>query len=238
MFQPVFDEFFSPSASVASLVPVEEASAPVESTSSPSSTTVDQDAPSPSTSQTTPESQTQTIPLRAKEESHDLEVAHMSNDPYFGILIPKIVSEESSSLDVIPPTVYSDALISKHLNNPNHMYILKKSLYGLKQAPRALYDLLSSFLLSQGFSKGTVDPTLFIIKKAKISSNMNPISTQQVALDNALVPPEKRLKIERCNARIAFSKPQREETYQVSLEALKLSPCYPPFVITVEVCSV
>ncbi|GKG20917.1 hypothetical protein Tco_0380718 [Tanacetum coccineum] len=45
VFQPVFDEFFSPPASVASPVPVEEAPAPVESTGSPSSTTVDQDAP-------------------------------------------------------------------------------------------------------------------------------------------------------------------------------------------------
>ncbi|GKD88223.1 hypothetical protein Tco_1363730, partial [Tanacetum coccineum] len=45
VFQPVFDEFFSPLASVASLVPVEEASAPIESTGSPSSTTFDQDAP-------------------------------------------------------------------------------------------------------------------------------------------------------------------------------------------------
>nr|GEV93951.1 hypothetical protein [Tanacetum cinerariifolium] len=61
---------------------------------------------------------------------------------------------------------------------------------------------------------------------------MNPIATQQAALDNALVPSEKRLKIERCNARIAFSKPQKEETYQVTLEALKLSTCYPAFVIT------
>ncbi|GJX38907.1 hypothetical protein Tco_0252210 [Tanacetum coccineum] len=64
---------------------------------------------------------------------------------------------------------------------------------------------------------------------------MNPIATQQAALDNALVPPEKRLKIERCNPRIAFSKPQREETYQVTLEALKLSHCYPAFQITAEV---
>ncbi|GJY53905.1 hypothetical protein Tco_0445569 [Tanacetum coccineum] len=63
---------------------------------------------------------------------------------------------------------------------------------------------------------------------------MNPIATQQVALDNALVPSEKILKIERCNARITFSKPQREETYQVTLEALKLSPCYPAFMITDE----
>ncbi|GKE55620.1 hypothetical protein Tco_1494805 [Tanacetum coccineum] len=63
---------------------------------------------------------------------------------------------------------------------------------------------------------------------------MNPIPTQQAALDNALVPPEKRLKIKRCNARIAFSKPQREETYQVTLEALKLSSCYLAFPITAE----
>ncbi|GJW98506.1 retrovirus-related pol polyprotein from transposon TNT 1-94, partial [Tanacetum coccineum] len=38
---------------------------------------------------------------------------------------------------------------------------LKKALYGLKQAPRAWYDMLSSFLISQQFSKGAVDPTLF-----------------------------------------------------------------------------
>ncbi|GJS01822.1 retrovirus-related pol polyprotein from transposon TNT 1-94 [Tanacetum coccineum] len=112
----MFDELFSPPASVASLVPVKEAPAPVESTVSPSSTTVDQDAPSPSTSQTTPQSQSQTIPLSAEEESHDLEVAHMNNDPYFGVPIPETIFEESSSSDVISTTVHSDAPISEHLS--------------------------------------------------------------------------------------------------------------------------
>ncbi|GJT96754.1 retrovirus-related pol polyprotein from transposon TNT 1-94 [Tanacetum coccineum] len=51
--------------------------------------------------------------------------------------------------------------------NPNHVYKLKKSLYGLKQAPRAWYYMLSSFLLSQKFSNGTVDPTLFIRREGK-----------------------------------------------------------------------
>ncbi|GJV24147.1 hypothetical protein Tco_1376842 [Tanacetum coccineum] len=64
---------------------------------------------------------------------------------------------------------------------------------------------------------------------------MNPITTQQVALDNALVAPEKRLNIVKCNSRIKFSKPQREATYQVTLDVLKLSPCYPAFLITAEV---
>nr|GEZ48403.1 retrovirus-related Pol polyprotein from transposon TNT 1-94 [Tanacetum cinerariifolium] len=39
-------------------------------------------------------------------------------------------------------------------DNPNHVYKLKKALYGLKQAPCVWYDMLSSFLLSQDFSKG------------------------------------------------------------------------------------
>ncbi|GJV33861.1 retrovirus-related pol polyprotein from transposon TNT 1-94 [Tanacetum coccineum] len=46
-------------------------------------------------------------------------------------------------------------------DNPSHVYKLKKALYGLKQAPRAWYDMLSSFLISQQFSKDVVDPTLF-----------------------------------------------------------------------------
>ncbi|GJX96237.1 copia protein [Tanacetum coccineum] len=110
VFQPVFDEFFSPPASVASPVLIKEDPALIESTGSPSLTTVDQDSPSTSTSQTTPQSQSQTIPLCAEEESHDLEVVHMSNDPYFGIQIPETVSEESSSSNVIPTIVMQEEL--------------------------------------------------------------------------------------------------------------------------------
>ncbi|GJW87366.1 retrovirus-related pol polyprotein from transposon TNT 1-94 [Tanacetum coccineum] len=58
-----------------------------------------------------------------------------------------------------------DGFVDK--DNPNHVYKLKKPLYGLKQAPRAWYDLLSKFLLSQEFSKGTMNPTLFIRRQGK-----------------------------------------------------------------------
>ncbi|GKD13843.1 retrovirus-related pol polyprotein from transposon TNT 1-94, partial [Tanacetum coccineum] len=44
-------------------------------------------------------------------------------------------------------------------DNLNHVYKLKKALYGLKQAPRMWYDMLSSFMICQDFSKGSVDPT-------------------------------------------------------------------------------
>nr|GEZ17482.1 hypothetical protein [Tanacetum cinerariifolium]GEZ18277.1 hypothetical protein [Tanacetum cinerariifolium] len=64
---------------------------------------------------------------------------------------------------------------------------------------------------------------------------LNPTAASQIALDNALVPPEERLKIGECNRRIEFSKPQREATYQITLDALKLSPFYPAFLITANV---
>nr|GEY59653.1 hypothetical protein [Tanacetum cinerariifolium] len=47
-------------------------------------------------------------------------------------------------------------------DNPSHVYKFKKALYGLKQAPRAWYNMLSSFLISQHFSKDAVDPPFFI----------------------------------------------------------------------------
>nr|GEW65242.1 putative ribonuclease H-like domain-containing protein [Tanacetum cinerariifolium] len=48
--------------------------------------------------------------------------------------------------------------------HPDKVYRLKKALYGLKEAPRACYDELSNFLVSKGFSKGSINPTLFITK--------------------------------------------------------------------------
>ncbi|GJT46777.1 retrovirus-related pol polyprotein from transposon TNT 1-94 [Tanacetum coccineum] len=64
-------------------------------------------------------------------------------------------------------------------DNPNHVYKLKKALYGLKQAPRAWYDLLSNFLLTQDFSKGTVDPHCLLEDKA-MTSSCDPMDTPMV----------------------------------------------------------
>nr|GEZ07379.1 retrovirus-related Pol polyprotein from transposon TNT 1-94 [Tanacetum cinerariifolium] len=65
-------------------------------------------------------------------------------------------------------------------DNPNHVYNLKKALYGLKQALRAWYDILSSFLISQDFSKGSVDPTLFIRR------NDNDLLLVQIYVDDII----------------------------------------------------
>nr|GFA39481.1 retrovirus-related Pol polyprotein from transposon TNT 1-94 [Tanacetum cinerariifolium] len=293
------------------IAPIDEVIPPVhaDSTGSPSSTTVDQDAPSPSKTYTTTKLQSSVIPQDVGDDNLDMEVAHMGNDPLFGVPIPEVTSVQSSStasssinfstrlqlheqalfcyynafLTFVEPKTYKEALtqscwikaMHEELNeferlevwelvprpdqvmvitlkwiykvkldelggilknkarlvargyhqeegidfeelfapvarleairiflvnaahkdrvvyqmdvktaflngnlreevyvsqpdgfvdpdNPNHVYKLKKAFYGLKQALRVWYDMLSSFLLSQDFSKGSVDPTLFI----------------------------------------------------------------------------
>ncbi|GJT09704.1 retrovirus-related pol polyprotein from transposon TNT 1-94 [Tanacetum coccineum] len=88
---------------------------PAASTGSLSSTIVDQDAPSPSNSQTIPEPQSPIIPNDVEDDNHDLDVAHMNNDLFFGIPIPENNSEASSSSDVIPTIVHTAAPNSKHV---------------------------------------------------------------------------------------------------------------------------
>nr|GEV28318.1 integrase, catalytic region, zinc finger, CCHC-type, peptidase aspartic, catalytic [Tanacetum cinerariifolium] len=283
LFQPMFDELLNPPPSVVNqapevIAPIAEVIPPVhaDSTGSPSSTTVDQDEPSLSKSHTTTEIQSLVIPQDVGDDNLDMEVAHMRNDPLFGVSIPEVTSVQSSSmasphsivfLDQFPPgykfmtsvepKTYKEALTQscwieamqeelneferlevwelvprpdqvmvtvkkrgidfkesfalvarleairifleyaayKNMvvyqmdvktaflnanwrekvyisqpdvfvdpNNPNRVYKLKKALYGLKKAPCAWYDMLSSFLLSQDFFKGSVDPTLFITR--------------------------------------------------------------------------
>nr|GEZ28487.1 hypothetical protein [Tanacetum cinerariifolium] len=191
------------------IAPIAEVIPPVhaDSTSSPFLTTVDQDAPSPGKSHTTIEIQSSVIPL-------DMEVAHMRNDPLFGVPIPEVKLDELGGIlknkarlvargysqeeridfeELFVPVARLEAIqiflaYAAHKNivvyqmdvktafsngnlweevyvsqpdgfvdqdNPNHVYKLKKALYGLKQAPRAWYDMLSSFLLSQDFFKGS-----------------------------------------------------------------------------------
>ncbi|GKF16431.1 hypothetical protein Tco_0061349, partial [Tanacetum coccineum] len=121
LFQLLFDELLNPPPSIDHpapkfVTPIDEVVAPepVVSIGSPSSTTVDQDAPSPSNSQTTPNSQPPVIPNDVEEDNHNIEVAHMGNYPYFGIPIPEVSSDQSSSSDFIHTIVHPDHQISEH----------------------------------------------------------------------------------------------------------------------------
>ncbi|GKE73091.1 hypothetical protein Tco_1535132 [Tanacetum coccineum] len=83
LFQPIFDEYFKPPPNVDHPVPEVPTPVPAASTSSPSSTTVDQD-------------------VSSTNDFYDNEVAHMDNDPYFGIPIPEPSYEETTLQGVIP----------------------------------------------------------------------------------------------------------------------------------------
>nr|GEV89741.1 putative ribonuclease H-like domain-containing protein [Tanacetum cinerariifolium] len=50
-------------------------------------------------------------------------------------------------------------------DHPDKVYKVVKALYGLHQAPRAWYETLATYLLKNGFHKGTIDQTLFIKKQ-------------------------------------------------------------------------
>ncbi|GJX07138.1 retrovirus-related pol polyprotein from transposon TNT 1-94 [Tanacetum coccineum] len=88
LFQPLFDELLNPPSSVE--CPPPKVLAPIVEVVPPK-------------------------PVASTEENHDLDVAHMNNDPFFGILIPEKNSEASSSSDVIPTIVHTAAPNSEHI---------------------------------------------------------------------------------------------------------------------------
>ncbi|GJV96610.1 putative ribonuclease H-like domain-containing protein [Tanacetum coccineum] len=63
---------------------------------------------------------------------------------------------------------------------PDKVYKVEKALYGLHQAPRAWYETLSTYLLENGFRRGTIDKTLFIKK------NKGDILLVQVYIDDII----------------------------------------------------
>ncbi|GJX57819.1 hypothetical protein Tco_0287716 [Tanacetum coccineum] len=64
---------------------------------------------------------------------------------------------------------------------------------------------------------------------------MNPLIIQQRALDDDLVTHDNHAIIGKCNMRIEPTKSQKEVTYQVVLDALKLMECYKAFLATADV---
>ncbi|GJR70672.1 retrovirus-related pol polyprotein from transposon TNT 1-94 [Tanacetum coccineum] len=199
LFQPLFDELLNPPPSVdhpdpevVALINEVAAPEPAISTGPPSSTTVDQDAPSLNKVMVITlkwiykvkldelggilknKAQLVTRGYR-QEEGIDFQetfspvarleaimiflafVAHMNMVVYqIDVKNTFLNGNLREEVYVSQPNGFVDK------DKPNHVYKLKKALYGLKQAPRAWYDMLSLFLISQDFSKGLVDPTLFI----------------------------------------------------------------------------
>nr|GEW70636.1 hypothetical protein [Tanacetum cinerariifolium] len=123
LFQPMFVELLNPPPSVYPqapevIAPIAEVIPPVqaESTGSPSLTTVDQDAPSPSKSHTILETQSSVIPQDVEEDNIDMEVVHMGNDPLFGVPIPEVTFAQSSSTKSPHQIMQPDHQIPQHIS--------------------------------------------------------------------------------------------------------------------------
>nr|GEY70216.1 Gag-Pol polyprotein [Tanacetum cinerariifolium] len=226
------------------------------------STTVDQDAPSTSKTHTTTEIQSSVIPQDIGDDNLDMEVAHMENDPLFGVHIPEdhplnnIISELSrpvstrlqlheqalfcyydAFLTSVEPKTYKEVLtqscwieaMQEELNEferlevwelvprPDQVMVITfKWIYKVKldelggilknkahlvargyrqeegidfEKSFAPMDVKTVFLnrnlreevyVSQDFSKGSVDPTLFIRK------NSNDLLLVQIYVDDII----------------------------------------------------
>ncbi|GJZ50354.1 retrovirus-related pol polyprotein from transposon TNT 1-94 [Tanacetum coccineum] len=198
LFQPMFDEYFTPPSIVVS--PVQEVAAPraVVLADSPVSTSIDQDAPSTSDSHQHKNKNILQTFLKVKtdefggvlknkarlvaqgfrqEEGIDFEesFAPAARIEAIRIFVANVAHKNTTiyqievKIDFLNGELKEEVYVSQSegfidQDNPSHVYKLKKALYGLKQAPRAWYDMLSSFLISQHFSKCVVDLTLFTWK--------------------------------------------------------------------------
>nr|GEZ94523.1 hypothetical protein [Tanacetum cinerariifolium] len=193
LFQPMFDELLNPPLSVEPQAPeviasIDEVIPPgqAESTGSPSSTSVDLDALHQNKARLVGRG------YRQKEgidfEEFFAPVARLEAIWIFlayGTHKNMVVYQMDVKTAFLNGNLREEVYVSQpdgfvDQDNPNHVYKLKKALYGLKQAPRAWYDMLSSFLISQDFSKGLVDPTLFICR------NDNDLLLVQIYVDDII----------------------------------------------------
>nr|GEY68362.1 hypothetical protein [Tanacetum cinerariifolium] len=146
VFQSMFDEFFSPLASVDSLVLIVEAPAPVVSTGTASLTSVDKDAPSLSTSQTTQQSLSQEIHMTLRLEAVQIFLAFAA---HMNMIVYQMDVKTTFLNGILHEEVYvsqPDKVVDP--DNPNHVYRLKKALYGLKQAPHT-WSRKNEFLIDK-----------------------------------------------------------------------------------------
>ncbi|GJU70996.1 retrovirus-related pol polyprotein from transposon TNT 1-94 [Tanacetum coccineum] len=179
LFSLMFDEYFNEDTSVVSksfAVPTADASDKHQQSNTTSSTSTTVAAYSTQLNiYTTPELSTQAPPVTATKNIVQAENVMVDEDEFINIFNTLMDVKIAFLNGPLKEEVYvnqPDRFVDPH--HPDKVYRLKKALYGLNQALRAWYDELSNFLVSKGFSKGFIDPTLFITKKA-IDISCNPV---------------------------------------------------------------
>nr|GEY05804.1 hypothetical protein [Tanacetum cinerariifolium] len=104
LFQSVFDEYLEPPRAERPVSPAQAEQAPVNSAGTPSSTTIDQDAPTPSNSPSSSALQSHSLHQGVATEPNYMEdhtIAPVNNNPFVNVFAPEHHSEASSSGDII-----------------------------------------------------------------------------------------------------------------------------------------
>ncbi|GJU71589.1 retrovirus-related pol polyprotein from transposon TNT 1-94 [Tanacetum coccineum] len=156
-------------------------------TDSPVSTSIDQDAPSTSIPSSQEQEHSSIISSR-QDEGIDFEESFtlVARIEAIRIFVANAVNKNITIFQMDVKTTFLNGELKQEVyvsqpegfvdqDNPSHVYKLKKALYGLKQAPRAWYDMLSSFLISQHFSKGlqiSQSPKGIFLNQSKYASEI------------------------------------------------------------------
>ncbi|GJS16559.1 putative ribonuclease H-like domain-containing protein [Tanacetum coccineum] len=100
--------------------------------------------------------------IRTKIEAIRLVLAYAS---FMGFIMYQMDVKSSFLYSTIEEEVYVCQPPSfKDPQFSDNVYKVEKAIYGLHQAPRAWYETLSTYLLENGYRRGTIDKTLFIKK--------------------------------------------------------------------------
>ncbi|GKD49472.1 putative ribonuclease H-like domain-containing protein, partial [Tanacetum coccineum] len=67
--------------------------------------------------------------------------------------------------EVFAPVARIEAISFEDPYFPDKVYKVEKALYGLHKAPKAWHETLFTYLIENGFRRGTIDKTLFIKKE-------------------------------------------------------------------------
>nr|GEV19591.1 hypothetical protein [Tanacetum cinerariifolium] len=147
LFQPMFDEYLEPPRAERPVPPAQVEQAPVNSADTPSSTTVDQDAPTPSISPSSSALQSHSLHQGIATEPNymkDHTIAPVDNNPFVNVFAPEPHFEALSSGDIsstespyISQTLHhlnkwrKDHLLDNVIGNPSRpIYKVKLDEYG------------------------------------------------------------------------------------------------------------
>nr|GEU38379.1 retrovirus-related Pol polyprotein from transposon TNT 1-94 [Tanacetum cinerariifolium] len=103
LFQPMFDEYLEPPRTERPVPPAQAEQAPVNSAGIPSSTTIDQDAPTPSISPSSSSLQSHSLHQGVTAKPNYIEdhtIAPVDNNPFVNVFAPEPHSEASLSGDI------------------------------------------------------------------------------------------------------------------------------------------